>query len=1329
GRGDTVQLAVRFPASVSPAAIEAAVRRHEIFGTAFRSLPGVAVPLQLPGGIRADIREGEADAEPFDLERGPLLRVRLAGDGTAVFTASALVADAASLAALAADVVHPAPPEVQYLDYAEWQRETFGAAAPPASRPSSKEPSAHELDLPQAVDAAMLLAAWRRVLRGALPEWDGALAVAVHDRGDAALERTVGPFARVVVVDGNAADVLDRAAASPDGEDRDAGGAPGFAWLDVPEATPPVVSIRFRVTGSPLQVVAWRQGSAVHAALLTDGDGGWGAILASRVAAELRGASLSDADRARIESVARGRIESSWRETSLVTLFERHARRTPDRIALREGGTALTFAEVDRRANGLARALAGRGAGPEAVVALLADRGAGAIIGLLGILKSGAAYAPLAPDAPPLRLEKQIAIARATMAIARRAEANAIPRGIDPLFLEDIEPAGGTGRAVEPDHQACLIFTSGSTGTPKGVMVTHGGIASYVRSLIDLLGCRDDQPLSFATGGALITDLGNTAVFGALASGGTLHAASRESLTDAHAFRAFMQGVDVLKIVPSHYQALLTGTPADAAAVPRVALLFGGEVLPVPLFERVRALAPGCRVLNHYGPTETTIGSLVCDGFTPRAEEKAIPIGTPVANTTVRILRGDGSPARVGESGELFIGGAGVARGYADQPAATAERFVPDPFAGGGERLYRTGDLARLRADGRIEFLGRADQQVKIRGYRVEPAEIEQQLAAHPAVDDAAVLARIIKDEPRLVAFVAARRVARHTLANGLAVAEHRRHETEFFYRQIFERDPFAASGLDIPEGSVVFDVGANIGLFTLYAHLAAPRVRVFAFEPLPEVFARLSENAAGYGVDARLVNAAVGARAGECEITYFPEESCMSGLYSDDERDAAILARIHQNDPAVASLSDGDRARLVAERTAAVRIPARVVALSDVIREHGIEAVDLLKIDVERSEWDVLAGLADEDWPKIRQITIEAHDVDGRVARLAGMLRDRGFEVGVEQDPAVAGTELFDVHARRPGMPRAASRRLAIPPPPASVNEGSLGAFLAARLPEFMVPQAFVFVDAIPRTASGKIDRGLLLDAAGRHAPERAGDALATTAEEILAGVFSHVLGVERVGPADNFFTLGGDSIRSIQVRYRAAERGVTFTTEQLFAHPTVRELAAIAGSEAERETDVAPFSLIADQDRRKLPGGIEDAFPLTMLQSGMIFHGVYDERTALYHDVQRFVVEGSMEPVAFRAAIDRLLDRHAVLRTSFDLRSYSEPLQLVHEPGTVTIPLEIADLRALDSAAQTARVQAWVDSEKVTSFDLAVPPLVRFAVFVLTDRRFVFCLSTHHP
>ena len=443
-------------------------------------------------------------------------------------------------------------------------------------------------------------------------------------------------------------------------------------------------------------------------------------------------------------------------------LFEAQARRTPEALAVVAEGRALSYGALAARAGHLARRLATLGTGPEQRWGHCLPRGLEAAVALLGILKAGGAYVALDPGDPPARTARLAAEARLSGAVAAPDTADRfadLQRVVElgSTAANAAAPADPACRNWRAGALACLVFTSGSTGRPRGVLVEHRNLAAYVAAIRERLRPRPGE--RFAVVSTLAADLGQTMLFPAWASGGCVHFLTRERLADADATARYMstRQFDHLKITPSHLAAL-TAAARPERVLPRRTLVLGGEASRLEAVARWAALAPHSAIFNHYGPTETTVGVL-----THRVRESAagsgrrtLSLGRPLAGTRAVLLDADLEPSPLGVVGQIFLGGTGVTRGYFHDPAATAERFGPDPIGDEpGERLYRTGDLAVRRADGFFEFLGRVDDQIKVRGFRVEPAEIETALRALPGIREAAVVARIsAAGAARLAAYV-----------------------------------------------------------------------------------------------------------------------------------------------------------------------------------------------------------------------------------------------------------------------------------------------------------------------------------------------------------------------------------------------------------------------------------------------------------------------------------------------------------------------------------------------------------------------------------------------
>jgi amino acid adenylation domain-containing protein len=436
----------------------------------------------------------------------------------------------------------------------------------------------------------------------------------------------------------------------------------------------------------------------------------------------------------------RALVVAEWNDTArplpaatLPALFEARAARDPAAVAVIFAGTALSYAELDRRANRLARLLVARGAGPESLVAVLLDRSADLVVVLLAVLKAGAAYLPVDPGYPAERVAFMLADADPVIIVAAAATASAVPADVTvPVLVLDgdevpAELAGTSDTALgdgdrtaplRPAHPAYVMYTSGSTGLPKGVVVTHQGVDRLIR----------DNGFARLGGGDVVGLLSSVSfdastfeIWGALASGAGLAVAPPGVMSTAE-LRAFLSGhrVSVLWLTAGLFHEFAASDAGVFAGLRH--LLAGGDVLSARACRAVLERAPAVRLANGYGPTENTTFTTV---HPVRAADldrgTGVPIGRPIADTRVLVLDQWLQPAPPGAVGELYVAGAGLARGYLNRPGLTAERFVACPFGAAGERMYRTGDLARWTKDGVLEFAGRMDGQVKIRGFRVEP--------------------------------------------------------------------------------------------------------------------------------------------------------------------------------------------------------------------------------------------------------------------------------------------------------------------------------------------------------------------------------------------------------------------------------------------------------------------------------------------------------------------------------------------------------------------------------------------------------------------------------
>jgi amino acid adenylation domain-containing protein/FkbM family methyltransferase len=892
---------------------------------------------------------------------------------------------------------------------------------------------------------------------------------------------------------------------------------------------------------------------------------------------------LSDAER---DLLVNGVNETGHEHAggTLPELFTQQVARTPDATAVVADGVALTYAELDARACHLARALVARGAGPEQVVAVAMPRSAELMIALYAVHKAGAAYLPIDPELPPDRIAFMLDDARPVLVLSTETMTE---------LLAEEPPATAALSEVDPDNPAYLIYTSGSTGRPKAVMVSHEAIVNRLRWAQAEYQLTEDDRVMLKTPATF--DVSVWEFFWPVLVGATVVVAA----PDGHRDPAYLvelirtERVTTIHFVPSMLD-LFLAEPAAATCTGLRRVLCSGEALSGELRDRFVATLD-VELHNLYGPTEAAVdvSSWRCDVGEAGGP---VPIGRPVWNTQLYVLDDRLRPVPAGAVGELYIAGVQLARGYAGRPGLTAERFIVNPYGPPGSRMYRTGDLARRRAHGEIDFLGRIDHQVKLRGQRIELGEIESVLAGQPGVTNAAVAVRqdgsggaqlvgyLVPDNAEAAPLRTLRRLLSdgalttddcHTMPNGLVVASANRAETEFLYREIYEGREYLRHGIELPDGACVFDVGAHIGMFSLAVAQSCPGSTVYAFEPIPQLFRLLELNTRLHGVTAHLFPCGIAEEPDTATFTYYPQLSIMSGRFGDTAEERGVVEAFVRNELPSANVAGAelDRAldELLTDRLRHEEVTCELRTLSDVIRETGVARIDLLKIDAEKSEEAVLRGIADEHWPLIQQLVIEAHDADDRPERIRTLLEGKGFTVITDTQTMLTDTGLVTMTARRTDRVRAGAPEVSYQPAERRWSDPDLFVAEARKrarqyLPDYMVPSAFVLLDELPLSRNGKLDRKALPEPLVSVPAATTGPR--TPGEEVLCGLFAEVLGRPQIGVDDDFFQSGGHSLLGIQLISRVRSVfGVAVNLRTLFEAPTVAAFAERLGSGVESD------------------------------------------------------------------------------------------------------------------------------------------------------------------
>jgi amino acid adenylation domain-containing protein len=912
--------------------------------------------------------------------------------------------------------------------------------------------------------------------------------------------------------------------------------------------------------------------------------------------------------------------------------FSDHARKRPEAIALSSAGAPLTYAELEARANRLARWLREQGVGSGQVVGLCLDWAPDVLIAMLATLKAGGAYLPLDPALPPARRQAMLNLAAPRALLTSVAWRSGFENSKLPVLCLDAEPgqlAAFSSEAfadtVEPGQLCYVIFTSGSTGEPKGVMVNHGNVAELFAPFAESFAFGPDDVWSWAHS----FGFGFSAweIWGALTHGARLVAVPRTARADPQALRERLraEGVTVLSQTPSAFrQNLLAPAFADLEGLALRLIALSGEPVSLPDIERWfdRHPARGPRLIDTYAITETG-GQVTCREFQwgELASTSARSVGRPLPGLPVLILDDEGRPVPSGEAGELWVGGPGVARGYAGDPELTAQRFVHRD----GVRWYRSGDRFRQLGNGELEFLGRADQQLKWRGHRIEPAEIESALREHPSVAAAAVALKTPAEGPaRLVAYVVPT-AADERPEFWPAVGPYQVYD-EFLYDLMSSEsrrvEHYRAGLAAVAPGQAVLDIGT--GEHALLARLAAEAGarRVYAVEVLPGAAQKARRLVEALGLADR-----ISVITGDIAVLPPPEpvavatQGIIGNIGSADGIVPLWNAARRWFSPACVPVPT--RCRTLIAPAELPSTLARQPAFGPLAREYAerVFAAEGRRFDIRLCVRNfpsagLLAAPAEFEDLDFRGALAEAHDgaaefrltragrVDGfllwtvvdtgaaepvdYLAHQQGWLPvffplpDGGLDLadgaslsvrwtrrvsqGICPDYAlvasIAGRELRYVsrHAETALNSTALHRALwntGEPAPRSGADE--FRDWLAQRLPEYMLPQAWITLERLPLTANGKLDRDAL-PAPSRERPELATARVAPRdpLEQQLAEIWAEVLALDGIGVQDNFFDLGGDSISAVRLAsalQRRLDRGIGLAT--IFASPTIAGLA----------------------------------------------------------------------------------------------------------------------------------------------------------------------------
>ena len=1043
------------------------------------------------------------------------------------------------------------------------------------------------------------------------------------------------------------------------------------------------------------------------------------------------------------------------RDKMIHQLFEEQVERTPEHIAVESNGIKVTYKELNTKANQLGRLLNEKGIEPGKIAAIMLAGSIQVPIAIMAVLKTGGAYLPMGGEYPEERVDYLLKDSGAAILLTGKSLMDKMkiefPQSLESIIdLEDETLYKGKKQNLEPGTDtnplAYVIYTSGTTGEPKGVMVEHRGLVNYIWWAAKTY--MKNQPAAFSLCTTISFDLTVTSIFTPLVTGNTIVVYKGDDKEFPIEKIIRDNRVGTVKLTPSHLK-LIKNLNLEVTHCNIKCLILGGEELETRLTKDIyRKFAGDVEIYNEYGPTETVVGCMIYKFDPGKDTRTSVPIGVPIDNARICLLNEHKQPVPIGVTGQIYVSGDGLAGGFLNKPELTAEKFLPGLYRSYKShssyitgRMYKTGDLGKWLPGGNIEYSGRIDRQVKIRGFRIEPAEIQYHLSGYPPVKESVVIdwqdpsgdnelvAYIVPDPkyaPCVRRFMDLEKKSlpddyqRYELPNGMTVFSLNQGEMEYMYNGIFEERLYLKHGITLDDGACIFDIGANIGMFSLFAHHMCKGAVIYAFEPIPRISKVLNLNMSLFGINGAVFEYGISHNQDEAIFSFYPNLSVFSGRFSNrDEEIETVKAFIHNH-----LLSEGKEDELaevqmktfLEERMSKLSITCPMKTISQVIRESNINKIDLLKISAEKSEKDILRGIDKEDWGKIRQLVIEVHNIDGRLEEIKNLVKMYGYQVRVAQEKVLRNTDLYMTYAVLPGEKRnKAVNKNGYPGwwqntgwnSPEQLEKNARR-YLEKRVPDYMIPPYFVLLEEIPLTANGKLNRDRLPPP--RLKIKKQYTAPGSAIERKLADIWSDVLGIEKelIGIDDNFFEHGGHSLKAtLMVARIHKELNLRLSLVKMFELPTIKGLSGYL-QELKEEMYVSIK-----------PAEEKNYYPMSSAQKRMyLLQQVYPD--SINYNIPRvFVLLEELDRAKLENTFMKLIKRHESLRTSFRVID-GDPVQIIRENPRLDI--EFYPIHEEEEARGIIK-------NFIRAFDLGQSPLLRVGLIdVETNSKHLLMVDMHH-
>jgi amino acid adenylation domain-containing protein/FkbM family methyltransferase len=1013
---------------------------------------------------------------------------------------------------------------------------------------------------------------------------------------------------------------------------------------------------------------------------------------------------------------------------SLGDMFTVATSRNFNATAVAQKEKKLTYKQLEQYSDVFASYLIGKyGIKKGSAIAISLSSSFELVIAIISALKIGAIVVPIDTVVPALRKDFIIEDSGASILIAENNRTDSRVPCIDKDVINKVIHSHQVSKLpkVYPEDIAYVIYTSGSSGVSKGVKITHENILNQFEWFKNYFNFLPSDILPQKTTIGFVDSIlellfpitsGNSSVY---------LRPYNEIINDIPEFINWLAQIDtsIVQFVPSVFNYIQRIADVSCLKKLRVLILTGEELKQTYDFT--------FPVYNIYGNSECTAYSLI---YKLNGKETGkIPIGKPIDNTSIYVLGDDNEPLPFFITGEIFIGGKTVSSGYLNRPELSSERFINDIFFP-ENIMYKTGDLGRLLPNGEVEFMGRKDRQLKIRGQRVEPGEIENTILSHPAIKEVVVWnSGDEKDDPGLSAFYTIKDEIGYTitkinqlkkinpelvnnlhyLPNDIVILPLNKRESELLYNEIFLDNTYIKNGLIINEGDIIFDVGANIGLFTLYAGLNFKNTRIYALEPIKPLYDALSINVSLYDIDVTLYNMELSEQEKTVEFNYYGSKSVLSDTYSAERVE-------NYSGDTNANSTEVERNEIVGEQIGYENYTCKARRLSDVIRENKIVRIDFLKIDIKANELELIQGVDSEHWPLIQQVVIKVHNIESGGQIITNILNEQGFSLYIEQADLSENANTLNIYASR-----ILNKTSQLPP---ALNLNNFGLYTKsesiveqvtnsckANLPFYMVPSQFKILEAIPRLDNGKVDRKILEQIQKGDPEENEKLVLPRNiTEETLLEMFTNILNKNGLGVRDSFFKNGGHSLSATKLNLRIMKVfKVDVTLREIFDNTTVEMLAKIVLSK-----ELAPYRGIKKAD-------IQENYPTSFNQKRLWVISQMEEMNLAYNVNGTFLLLGGLNTVALEKAFFHLIEKHEILRTFF-VNERGIPMQKIAEPSKNNFRIEYKDFR--NEPNQNALVSATIKEYSSVLFNLSNLPLLKVLCVTLKDSKYLLVVTIHH-